>query len=255
MRNQWRKIYTSLFENDDLGLMPLQIRFFYIGLIVFSDDFGRLKGNPKWLRAMIFPYDDVSDAQIYGYVANLERKNKLKTYQVEDEVYVQLIKWTKYNKPRKDRIRAKNCPSPLATSGQPAVNQVATSGQQVVCLDKIRVDKNREDKNIISKPPSADLPKNNNLNFFIEFFKPVNPNYTDIYKNKTQRKALEELVEKHGVEKITRTLKILPATINQKFAPVITTPLQLKNKLGSLIAFVQRQQQAKVKVAAPFQKE
>lgn len=74
-------------------------------------------------------------------------------------------------------------------------------------------------------------------NNFIELFKAVNPSYEQLFKNKTQRGAIERLVRKHGEEKLANTIKALPQIINRPFAPRITTPLELERDLGKLLAF------------------
>jgi len=79
------------------------------------------------------------------------------------------------------------------------------------------------------------------LNELIELFEPVNPSYKRIFSNTTQRKCLERLVKEHGEEKIAWAIRALEKTNQMKYAPTITTPYQLEEKLGQLVAFVQRE--------------
>lgn len=91
--------------------------------------------------------------------------------------------------------------------------------------------------------PPADQsanPEMLSLNELIDLFKEVNPSYERLFPNKTQRSALERLVKKYGTKEIAQFIEILPTTNKEQFAPVITTPVQLENKLGSLISFLQR---------------
>ncbi len=74
----------------------------------------------------------------------------------------------------------------------------------------------------------------------IDLFKEVNPAHYRLFGNKTQRKALEDLVKKWGREKVEQTIKLLPQTNQMKYAPTITTPIQLADKLGSLIVFYKK---------------
>jgi hypothetical protein len=143
---QWRKIYTNLFDNDELGVMGFLVRYLYIGTIVFADDLGRFKATPKWLRAKIFPYDDVTEQQISQFLQKLAGKNKIKLYEVLGEPYGQHTKWLKYNRPRKDRKQATNPPPPKTTNGQPDDNQAATNGQPLVAPEEKRREEKREDK-------------------------------------------------------------------------------------------------------------
>ena len=85
------------------------------------------------------------------------------------------------------------------------------------------------------------LQKEDNLNPIIELFKEINPSYERLYSNKTQRAALKRLVDKFGAEKVSNGIKTLPSVINQKYAPRITTPLQLEQKMGELVAFLNQQ--------------
>lgn len=87
------------------------------------------------------------------------------------------------------------------------------------------------------------------INNLIKLFEPVNPSYEKFFGNKTQRAALEQLVKKHGIEKIERTIKALPDIISKKYAPRITTPLQLQEKLGELIVFY-KQERSKLPTVA-----
>ena len=89
----------------------------------------------------------------------------------------------------------------------------------------------------------------NNLNTIIELFKNVNPSYKQLFKNKTQRAALARLIKEHGEEKIKITVEALPSIIIKPYAPRITTPLKLEEKLGELIAFTKQQKSALPTVA------
>lgn len=75
------------------------------------------------------------------------------------------------------------------------------------------------------------------VNDVIKEFEPVNPSFERLYPNKTQRKALERLIEKWGVDSVIAIVRFLPQTNGKKYAPTITTPLQLEDKLGALKAY------------------
>lgn len=79
-------------------------------------------------------------------------------------------------------------------------------------------------------------------NELIDSFKEVNPLYEEFYKNTTERKALEYLVSKLGLDKVKSVIKHLPEIINQPYAPKITKPTELKRDLGKLIAFYKQNQ-------------
>jgi hypothetical protein len=106
-----------------------------------------------------------------------------------------------------------------------------------------RVDK--QDTNALSANKLNALNTNNkkgntSVNHLIDLFKEINPSYKKIYSNTTQRKALENLVKEHGEEDIKKILQFLPTILKEKYAPVITTPVELENKLGKLQAYIQK---------------
>lgn len=79
------------------------------------------------------------------------------------------------------------------------------------------------------------------INLLIEMFKEVNPSYVQLFKRPPQRQALERMLKLHGQEKLEWAIKILDKTNKMPFSPTITTPTQLENKLGDLIAFCQKE--------------
>lgn len=74
------------------------------------------------------------------------------------------------------------------------------------------------------------------VNQLMEVFQ-MNLNPTINYGNKTQRRALQELIHFMGIEKLKNLIKYCAKIQGEEFAPIITTPYQLKEKLGQLIAY------------------
>ena len=109
----------------------------------------------------------------------------------------------------------------------------------------VKGEQNFKQKNIFTEQvlsPALSKEKDwKNFGLLMEKFKLVNPSYGRLFANTTQRGCLERLIKTHGEEKIRRILDLLPRTNIQQFAPVITTPIELENKLGQLMAFVQKE--------------
>lgn len=81
------------------------------------------------------------------------------------------------------------------------------------------------------------------INELIELFKDLNPMYSEFYKNKTERKALEVIVKQLGYDKTKSLISNLPAIVAKKFAPKITKPSELKRDMGKLILFFKQEGQ------------
>lgn len=77
---------------------------------------------------------------------------------------------------------------------------------------------------------------------FSLFEKTINP--TINYGNTSQRKALETLIQKVGLEKTINAVKYAISIQTDRYAPTITTPIQLLNKYGELQAYYARHQKA-----------
>jgi len=83
------------------------------------------------------------------------------------------------------------------------------------------------------------------INDLIDLFKGVNPSWERLFANKTQRAAIERLLQKMPREELENLIKYLPYTNSQKYAPIVTTPAQLEEKLGALIFFIKKQENDK----------
>lgn len=87
--------------------------------------------------------------------------------------------------------------------------------------------------NITKYSNSAEL---NSINQIIDiFYKTINPNIN--YANKSNRDSTNWLIGKYGLEKIIAAAKYAVSVQGQQYAPTITTPTQLKNKMAELSIF------------------
>lgn len=93
----------------------------------------------------------------------------------------------------------------------------------------------------IKKNYAIDTIAGQKINLLIEKFSPINPSYKTLYANRTQRAALERMLKEHGEEKIVSVLDGLPMLVVRPYAPRVTTPLQLEQKLGEILIFAQQQ--------------
>jgi hypothetical protein len=75
------------------------------------------------------------------------------------------------------------------------------------------------------------------INELIGLFREINPMYSDLYKNATERRAIDDMARSWGEEKLRLTLLELPKIIGKPFAPRITRPTELRRDIGKLIAY------------------
>lgn len=107
---------------------------------------------------------------------------------------------------------------------------------------------NINNNNIILHSESSSHGKK--INEILCMFKKINPTYKELFKNKTQRKAIEWLIKEFSEKKIINILNVLPEMQDEKYCPTITTPLELKNKFAQLIAYgrKRKEEQNKYKI-------
>jgi hypothetical protein len=112
---------------------------------------------------------------------------------------------------------------------------VLSGGLATAKIEESRIEEKSREEHRTSEETSQ-------VNPLIELFKEVNPSYSKLFANKTQRGSAERLLKTHGLPKLSGLIKLLPQMNGDKYAPVITTPVQLEDKFGQLIAYGQRKQ-------------
>lgn len=123
------------------------------------------------------------------------------------------------------------------------INDNDNSFDNSMTTDRQQNDTNNNNKNnkksFINKTEEekiSPLPKEENLNevneIFRLFYESINPQIN--FGNKTDRKAVEFLINKYSYEKVLKFTKYAISIQGLEFAPVITTPSELKNRLAKL---------------------
>ena len=73
-------------------------RLLFLGLISNADDEGRVKGNLNFIRALIFPYDDIESNQIEDDLVKLMEEGLIIRYIHKGLAYIQIAKWQTYQR-------------------------------------------------------------------------------------------------------------------------------------------------------------
>lgn len=68
-----RMIKTEFWDDEKLSKVSMEARLIFIGLWNFSDDYGVVKGDPRWLKNHVLPYEDsVSPQKFARWLSELE---------------------------------------------------------------------------------------------------------------------------------------------------------------------------------------
>ena len=66
-----RMIDPSFWTDEKLGECSIQERMLFMGLISNADDEGYGRANPKLLKSLIFPYDDLRASDLEKWLSHL----------------------------------------------------------------------------------------------------------------------------------------------------------------------------------------
>ncbi|KKM07164.1 hypothetical protein LCGC14_1736620 [marine sediment metagenome] len=143
-----RMVTSEIFRNDKVAELDPIGRLFFIGLITNADDDGRIKGSVKYLKANIFPYDNISLEQIMEYRDQCHELGIAIHYNVNGREVITLPHWKEHQRIRADRYKQSSLPPPdnqKATRKPPKDNQKATPGMRNI------VESNIVESNIIKQ--------------------------------------------------------------------------------------------------------
>lgn len=104
----------------------------YSWLIPWTDDDGRLRGEPLWVLANILPNEGLSVDEISTMLYELSKVGLIQWYEVDGERFIQVLDNENHQLIRKDRYKASTYPScnGSATICQPNDNQMSDIPRQ-----------------------------------------------------------------------------------------------------------------------------
>ena len=96
-----RYLKPEFFSDEDLADLPFQTRLTFQGLWCYADKEGRLEDRPKFLKAMIFPYDDVDIDKELESLCKFKGNGVpfIQRYDNGKAKYIQIIQWQKHQRP------------------------------------------------------------------------------------------------------------------------------------------------------------
>lgn len=103
-----RTIKPEFWQDEKIASLPFITRLVYISLWNESDDEGRLRGNPVYLKSVLFPYDDIDMAK---ELVSLRLHGMVNEYSVRKQSYLFLPNFSKHQ--RINRPSASRLPSPF----------------------------------------------------------------------------------------------------------------------------------------------
>ena len=95
-----RSIKPEIRISEKVNSWPVEIRYFWIMLWGYVDDYGRGRDNPKLIVADTYPLDDsVSDKDVERWLKILERDEVIQRYTVGGKRYLLVCNWNEHQRP------------------------------------------------------------------------------------------------------------------------------------------------------------
>jgi len=169
--------------------------------------------------------NSLTNLESLGYI---KRKFRDESRRNRSEI-IPLVTFSKVSSTSDSTSRLSSTGDTVSPTGD---RQVSPTGDQ----SYKRVNKKRKEDN------TADESADSSISSIIEVldeFKKINPAVARMYGNKTQRKAVKDLIAGYGLDRVVAIVKdTLPKTNRMEYMPTIMTPLQLLEKYSSLEASI-----------------
>lgn len=158
-----RTIKPEYWSDERMATVSLEARLLFLGLFNLSDDEGRLRGHPALIRGALFPYDDLTVAQVDGWLAELESAGRIQRYRVDGEAYVWVRNFAKHQKI--DHAAPSKLPAPPEVLASPREDlRDFASPREPSPVPREKLPRNREqgtgkgtgNREETSSPPAAD---------------------------------------------------------------------------------------------------
>jgi hypothetical protein len=134
-----RYLKPEFFSDEDLAELPFQARLTFAGLWCYADKAGRLEDRPKFLKAMIFPYDNVDMEKQLDMLNNRKHENGtsfIQRYDANGVKLIQIVKWDKHQRPHHTERESNFPPAPPLKNkengnGKPARSELDLSNGEL----------------------------------------------------------------------------------------------------------------------------
>jgi hypothetical protein len=94
-----RSIKPEVRISEKVNSWPLEVRYFWVLLWGFCDDYGYGRDNPRLIVADAFPLDDsVSAETVSGWMDTLWMDGVIDRFKVDDSAYFRVINWEEHQK-------------------------------------------------------------------------------------------------------------------------------------------------------------
>lgn len=108
-----RMLKNSISLNERVNELSIPAMLIYTWMISHADDFGRMRGTAKHIRAAVVPMrDDLTADLVEGCLCEMSAKGLIQRYEVKGEIYIQFPSWDEHQTGLHKRTKSK-FPDPI----------------------------------------------------------------------------------------------------------------------------------------------
>lgn len=149
-----RMMSPSFWSDEKIGECNMMERLLFLGLVSNADDEGIGRGNPKLLKSLIFPYDDLRVSDFEKSLAKLASLSLIQLYQHDGQTYYCVLNFKRH--------QTINKPSPSDFPSPPPLLREDYGSTTVVLPPNRKEEKRSEEKgskeNILPGAQAAPVP-------------------------------------------------------------------------------------------------
>lgn len=140
-----RMLSKSISYSLQVNRLSMPAKLLFTWMIPHADDFGKMKGEPEHIKAIVAPMIDWSIEDVAGFLGEMVEQGLIHHYEYLNEWIIEFPKWEMHQKIRKDRLIDSIFPSyhQATTSSQPNDNQVST---QYSAIEVNTAEENKEER-------------------------------------------------------------------------------------------------------------
>jgi hypothetical protein len=126
-----RSVKPEYWADEELSDLPRDARLMYVGLWNLADEHGRLRGDPRYVKGQLFPYDDdLSPATVDLLLNALSVAGKVVRYRVAGKQYLHLPKLAKHQRLEPEKVPSR-LPGPDEADPEPNPDPPASRANKI----------------------------------------------------------------------------------------------------------------------------
>ena len=149
-----RMVSADIRTDEEVNSWPIELRYFWVMLWGYVDDFGRGRYNPRLVKADAFPLDDdVTADRVERWLQALALRGRIVIYEVGEERFFEIPTWSRWQK--LSRPKASKIP-PNASCELPGQNmsmQLHVNAEQKHAQREGEIEIEGEGEGVTDAPP------------------------------------------------------------------------------------------------------